>query len=587
MTPVKAGEQSIRRALQQVLDSAVFARHERLSRLLRFIVERHLAGRDDELKESVIGTELFRRKPDYNPKTDAIVRTEVRRLRALLNEYYLGEGKADPLLIELPKGAYVPAFRELGLPAPPARKRPTRLLAGVALLLLAAGSAGWWWTRQRLARPIAIAVLPLENLSRDPANEYFADGLTDELIRNLANIEGLTPRSRTSSFTFKGKPRKVREVGKQLDVDYVVEGSVLRAGGQLRVNAQLVRARDDLSLWSGKFNEPITDVLTIQEELSRNIVNALRLKLGRGRRRYETSAKAYDLYLRARATDVQIDFASLNRAANLYQQAIGEDPSFAPAYAGLAATYSHLSDADQPDEVERNVDFSKMRDTVEKALQLDPLLAEAHDAMGAIYAREGQWKESEKSFRRSLELDPSNSVTRRHFARFLLVPLGRIDEALAQVRMAEKADPLSPSTWFGLSYVLFSAGRIDEAAAYCPQPCTRALMLQGKAAEAIPILEALYLGHLSVSNSGELGYAYARAGRRAEAERVAASQWRPIEQAKIFAGLGDKDRTLAALSRAAPLGPLRIGRALTFPEFGLLRGDPRVKDLRRKVGLPE
>ena len=181
----------------------------------------------------------------------------------------------------------------------PPGKRPW-LLVALAGVFLAVGTLTWWWF-QRPNAPISIAVLPLTNLGQDPANDYFADGLTDEIIRNLSIIDGLAVRSQTSSFVFKGKPRNIRDAGKQLDVDYILEGSVLRIGQQLRINAQLVRVRDDFPLWSGKYDRELTDVFAIQEEISRGIVNGLRLKLGSGRRRYETSAESYDLYLRARA----------------------------------------------------------------------------------------------------------------------------------------------------------------------------------------------------------------------------------------------------------------------------------------------
>ena len=149
--------------------------------------------------------------------------------------------------------------------------------------------------------PISIAVLPLENTSHDPANDYFADGLTDELIRNLSIIDGLAVRSRTSSFGLKDKPRNIHDAGRQLQADYILEGSVLRAGQRLRIDVQLVRVRDDFPMWSGRFDRELTDVFAIQDEIALGIVNNLRLKLGGGRRRYETSLEAYDLYLRARA----------------------------------------------------------------------------------------------------------------------------------------------------------------------------------------------------------------------------------------------------------------------------------------------
>jgi adenylate cyclase len=247
-------------------------------------------GRESELKESLIAIEVFGRKPDYDPKLDSIVRTEAGRLRARLAGYYAGEGSGDPVIIELPKGGYIPVFRQPEAAREEGRFRSGRVWLLVALGVLAAGAAatGWWWVQHRGA-PIRIAVLPLENLSHDPSNDYFADGLTDEIIRNLSVIEGLAVRSRTSSFALRGKQRNVREAGKQLEADYILEGSVLRAGQQLRINAQLVRVRDDFPLWSGRFDRELTDVFAIQDEISRGIINHLRLKLGRGRRRYETS----------------------------------------------------------------------------------------------------------------------------------------------------------------------------------------------------------------------------------------------------------------------------------------------------------
>jgi TolB-like protein/Flp pilus assembly protein TadD len=438
---------------------------------------------------------------------------------------------------------------------------------------------GWWWAQHKTA-PIAIVVLPLENLSHDPTSDYFSDGLTDELIRNLSIIDGLAVRSQTSSFAFKVKPRNVREVGKQLEVDYILEGSVLRAGQQLRINAQLIRVRDDSPIWSSKFDRELTDVFVIQEEISRGIVNSLRMKLGRGRRRYETSVEAYDLYLRARALGSSV------QSIGPFEEAIAKDPSFAPAYAGLAATYAYRSGTDAG---WANL-LVKMQAAAEKAIQLDPLLAEAHDALGMAYARDGQWEQSEKSFRHAIELDPSRPRSYGDFALNLLLPLGRIEEALRQMHAAEKADPLSPEVHWVMGDVLISAGRYDAAAGYCQKlpadysdktECMgRALLAQGRTGEAIQVLA-------TAPNPRYLGYAYGRAGRREEAEKLAATSPGALAQALIFAGLGDKERTLQAIERLATLGPVRLGRDLTYPEFALIRGDPRVKVLRKKVGLPE
>jgi tetratricopeptide (TPR) repeat protein len=240
-----------------------------------------------------------------------------------------------------------------------------------------------------------------------------------------------------------------------------------------------------------------------------------------------------------------------------------------------------------------------MRDTAEKAIQLDPLLAEAHDAMGMSYARDGQWEQSEKSFRQAIQLDPSSSTSHDHFAFFLLLPLGRIEEALHEMRVAEKADPLSSEIRFELAYALLAAGRYDEAASQCGKMSAenpgrneclgRARIGQGRIGESIPLLAAS-----ANENWGYLAYAYARAGRRDEGERLMVEG--PIlhpqrrggfQYALAFAGLRDKDRLIERLERMAGVGAVRLGRDLASPEFALLSGDPRVKILRKKVGLPE
>ena len=293
----------VRKQLDRILSSAAFVRNERLSRFLRFVVQQALDGKTDEVKESLIGIEVFGRVPGYDTRSDSVVRTEAAKLRVRLTEYYACEGASDPVIIELPKGGYRPVFHEgqairkiaaIASEAAPQRRGKWRwVLAAFAGASLLPAAIGLWRFAHQSA-PIPIAVLPLEDASHDPANSYFADGLTDELIRNLSIIDGLAVRSRTSSFGI-GRPRNIRDAGKQLQADYILEGSVLRAGQQLRIDVQLVRIRDDFPIWSSRFDRELTELFAIQDEISLGIVNKLRLKLGRGRRRYETSAEAYDL----------------------------------------------------------------------------------------------------------------------------------------------------------------------------------------------------------------------------------------------------------------------------------------------------
>jgi TolB-like protein/Flp pilus assembly protein TadD len=598
MPSLESEAQAVRRQVERILGSPGFARNDRLSGFLRFVVEGHLDGKDHELKESVIAVEVFGRSPDFDSRLDPVVRTEAVRLRARLSGYYAREGQADALVIELPKGGYVPRFREIAgtqpSSAPSFRVTPQlRVALGLAGLVFALAVAGWWV--QHRGTPISIAVLPLENTNHDSGNEYLADGLTDELIRNLSIIDGLTVRSRTSSFVLKGQPRNIRDAGRHLHADYILEGSVLRAGQQLRIDVQLVRVHDDFPLWSGRFDRELTDVFAIQDEIALGIVNNLRLKLGGGRRRYETSLEAYDLYLRARAMPNQRSREWAREAAGIYQQVIAKDARFAPAYAGLAAAYAASSA--QGFREDHTDELAEMRAAAENAIRLDPLLAEAHDALGMVYMRDGKWAESEASFRRAIELDRSNSGAYNDFSTFLLLPLGRIDEAVHQLRMAAKADPLSPFVQQRLAEMLIFAGRYEEAAAHCagaPECLARTQLGQGGIDQAIQILSRLNKTARESKELSELvrprylGYAYGRAGRRADAEKLAVEVApNAFSQALIYAGLGDKDRTLQALNRVAGLGAVRIGLALNSPEFTLLRGDPRVETLRKKVGLPE
>jgi hypothetical protein len=290
----------------------------------------------------------------------------------------------------------------------------------------------------------------------------------------------------------------VRDAGKQLAADYILEGSVQRAGQQLRITVQLVRASDDFPLWSGRYDREFTDIFAIQDEISRGIVNSLRLKLGRGRRRYETSTEAYDLYLRARAVSGGRGFGprGQRQSVPLFEQAIAKDPAFAPAYAGLALAHVILSgnfEYDIPQEL------AKMRPAAEKAIQLDPFSAESYDALGAAYAREAQWEQSEKSFLRAMEIQPGRAESHSHFATYLLLPLGRIDEAIQQLRIAEKNDPLSSYVHFHLGDALADAGRNEEAAGTCErmapenqlrQDCILGVRVrQGRASEVIQIYE--------------------------------------------------------------------------------------------------
>jgi TolB-like protein/Flp pilus assembly protein TadD len=573
-----------------------------MSRFLTFLVDRHLEGRDGELKESLIAVEVFGRRPDYDPKQDSIVRTEASRLRARLAEHYAGAGRQSSLIVDIPRGGYVPVFRCREVPtyeaAQPAAARGVRsqglLVAGLCAAIVLGGAA--WWSLHGQHTPIPIAVLPLTNLGHDPSGDPFADGLTGELARNLSVIDGLAVRSRSSALLFTDRARDARDIGPRLGVDYLVDGSVLRAGDALRADVQLVRAHDGVPLWSGHFDRRIGDIFEVEDEIALAIVNTLRLHLGRGRRRYETSVAAYDDYLGARAIRFGADPSRFVERISGFERALGRDPTFAPAYAGLASTYAIESVQFPPDHPLD--ELTKLRAAADKALEIDPLLPEAYEALAMADARDARWRAAEQEFRHAIETDPHDSRTRAEFAMWLLAVLGRSGEAIEQARRAEIDDPLASDVQIASALSLMEAGRYEEAESHCAklpsdvslraQCLGRARLGQGRIEDGIATLRVAAEDHFNPQTLGFLGYALARAGQREEAQRMVADPKGPNEEALIYAGLGDKDRTIDALERMAARGAQRAGQYLYSPELSsLLAGDPRLPALRKVIGLPE
>jgi TolB-like protein len=412
--------EAARRQLERVLASAGFSRNERLARFLQFVVEQHLKGKDDEIKESVIALEVFGRGPDHDPKQDSIVRTEAGRLRARLGEYYVGEGKNDAVVIELPKGGYAPVFRQAAVepaisisgpavnsPRPGLRARLEKYYsrrmetrkpvarknwyttAGWIGLLAVATLSGWAVFRSArkssIPRPEkSIAVMPFLDLSQARDQEYFCDGMTEELISELAKSAGLRVVARTSVFAFKGKPQDVRQVGKQLNVATVLEGSIRKDGDHLRITAKLIDVPDGYQLWSESYDRELKDIFVVQEELSRSIAGALQVSLGGPPAAVTDTSnlEAYNLYLLGRYHWSKRSEPELDAAARDFEAAVRLDPTYAQAYAGLADTYLQFGTWVSRDPRQM---MPKATQYAVKALELNESLAETHTSLGAIH----------------------------------------------------------------------------------------------------------------------------------------------------------------------------------------------------------
>ena len=539
-TSSECSAEAVRKELERILASPGFARNERLSRFLRVIVERHLEGRDGDLKESVIGIEVFGRQPGFDAKQDSTVRTEAGRLRARLAEYYAGDGIGDRVIIELPKGGYIPAFRSSGAVEKDKTwyRRPW-LRGAFAVLAVAVAAAGWWWVQHRRA-PIAIAVLPLTDLSPDSPTITSRTVLPTRLSETYPSSMDWPCAPTPHLSSSKASRGMCAKQGSNCTPITFWRAPYCAQGRSCASMPSWFAPVMIFLLWSGRFDRELTDVVAIQDEISRGIVNSLRLKLGRGRRRYETSVEAYDLYLRDRSLLPpvgQLPPGVRRHNPIPFQDVIAKDPGFAPAYAGLAEAYSTLASiaGAEPD------NLVKMREMAERAIQLDPLLEEAHDALGVVYARDGQWSQAEASFRRAIELNPNSELTRVNYVTSLLWPLGRIDEAIQQLRAAERSDPLSPTLHYVYGDVLISAGRFKDASVHCAKSSDiaecqgRVLLAEGRIDDAIKILA-------SAPNTRYLGYAYGRAGRRREVEELAAVSPGALQQVLIYAGLGGQGR---------------------------------------------
>ena len=457
---------------------------------------------------------------------------------------------------------------------------------------------------------VTLAVLPFANLSASKDDEYFSDGITDEIRGDLSKIAGLQVIARTSSFEFKGQNEDVKKIARLLNVRNVLEGSVRKSADRVRIEVELIDATNGFTVWSDRYDEKMADVFQIQSEVAESLAQKLRVKLlpavkERLDKRPTENLEAYNLYLQGRYFYSQFSEDGWTKAIDAYNRAIEKDPNFALAYTGLATAYSFAADFTMSP---RDA-IPKIRTAVAQALALDDSLSEAHGALAndVLFAYDWNWPAAEREFRRALELDPSNSLVHGQYGDFLNM-MGRYDEALRQRQRAYELNPLWVQTLVEIGWVYRDSRNYERALEYFNRAIERqpnyalpyidrgqVLTLQGRLQEAVPDFEkGAALGHSPVWSDGFLGEAYARAGRRSDAMKVLSnlkelSHHRyvdPVAFITIYTGLGDKDRAFQWIDKAY-LERDYFLTTLKSPNWDPLRSDPRFKVIYKKVGLPE
>jgi serine/threonine-protein kinase len=608
MTP-----ETVRAQLARIVESPGFKSGGRLAPFLAFVVERTLAG--EPLKESIVGVEVFGRPAEYDPRIDPIVRVEARRLRARLADYYANAGALDPVLIEVPKGTYAAVFadREEGGAATAAEGAPRPALPSrrfhflpwaAAAILVAAAAVGVSLATRRATGSPSVAVLPFQNLGDDRGDDAFAEGVAEEVLGRLARIRGLRVVARSSSFQFAGRALDLREVGRRLGATAVVEGSVRRAGGRLRVSAQLVSTADGYQLWSETYERGASDVFQIQDDVARSVANALRVELKVGLEPRAppptTSVDAFELFAQGRYHLNHDALAGLELATDSFQRATEADPRYAQAQAALAQAYALLAYYRLRPHREA---WNAARMAAERALALDPSLAEAHAVLGLAKALdEWKWDEAEPFFRSALERGPDSSDVRVAYVWGLLLPRGRLAEARAEVDRAVDLDDGSSLAHKLRSFVLLIQGdwdaavlsyrraaRLDPAHGDVQWDLGMALAYAGNKEEA---LRQFRIGG-SIHNTGafEPGAAeWALVGEEEKARR-ALLVWpgdrpeRPLFVAYAYGLLGDADGAARWLERALAERDPQLMWAKVDPRLARVRADPRIQAVIRAVGL--
>jgi TolB-like protein/tetratricopeptide (TPR) repeat protein len=500
----ESDQKAIREQLVRILNSGPFHQSQRRQRFLEYLVNETLAGRGERLKGYNIALEVFGRPETFDPTVDPLVRIEAARLREKLHEYYDTDGQGDPVRIDLPKGSYTPhiEFRQPATPDPqPDQPNATTLDRGqglsqssvasqpfshkthlgvlsvstiAVLLALFAGFTAWrWWTSSTpLSEKASIAVLPFENIGNDPIWDRFAEGVTEDIVTDLSRSRDMFVIARNSSEVYKGKPTDIRNIGRDLGVRYVLEGSIQPSGNQIRVTAQLIDTNTGAHVWSDRYDRAATDLFDVQSDVTEKIVATLigyegavaEAERSLVRRKPPANLSAFDTYLLAMEAKHKVTKDSLTEAEGLFRKAISLDPQLARAYVGLVDVQCYLIDLGLAPSIDEAL--SKMMEAAKLAVKLDPTDGKAHLALGFAYAYHRKPKQAGAEFARAESLAPSDADVLLLIAWFLPA-LGETAKAVSLAERSLRLNPHYPD-WYnqGLSLAFFFGEQYDKAVKY-------------------------------------------------------------------------------------------------------------------------
>jgi TolB-like protein/Tfp pilus assembly protein PilF len=492
--------------------------------------------------------------------------------------------------------------------------KPTRrgfVLPALAIALVGILVGGYfYWSRSRTTPIQSIAVMPFVNESGHSDLEYLSDGMTETLISSLSQLPNLNVKARSSVFRYKGKETNPQTIGKELNVQAILNGRVSQHADQLTVSLELIEAQTENVIWGGQYNRAQSDLVTLQSEIARDVSSKLKSKLSgaevaKVEKSYTANPEAYQLYLKGKFYWNQRTGESLKKAAEFYRQAIEKDSNYALAYSGLAETYVLFSSYDV---APANDSMPQAKAAALRALEIDDSLAEGHNALG-FYLSNYEWDRigSEKEYRRAIELKP-NYASAHHWLGADLSNLKRFDDSLLELKRAEELDPLSPIIGTNLGDLLVYARRYDEAIAqykrtlvsnpnfgYAHRALGWAYGLKGMYPEAISETRTAIEKRNGSSAKGYLGLWLARSGKRADTlqllnelrQESVQDYVQPYTFALIYIGLGDKEEALNWLERQMLAHAETANQYAVAPELDGLRSEPRFKEMLKRMNLPE